>query len=173
MDRPALNLDSVVVDASFIINAYQLSLIDKLCEVFDEILFSPTVWKECQRLWKELGQLRCVKQVILSAAENEKAKELHTNFCESYPGFHLGEIEALVVAKTRNCPIVLSDNFAPWFLRKMYPEFERIQIYRGFYFVDKLLEAKVIPTEVLKRLHGIYSQKIIRQLEQKSKEQIE
>lgn len=166
-----MNLDSVVVDASFIINMYQLSLIAKLCEVFDKVLVTPTVWKECQRIWEELEHVHCMSQVVLSSEENEMAEKLHSEFCESYPGFHRGEIEALVLANTRDCPIVISDNFAPWVVQKRHPEFERIRIYRGFYFVESLLDAKLITSDVVKQLQGMYPRKVIRRLEQKSQEE--
>lgn len=95
---------SVTVDSSFLINLYILGRLDILCKIYDKVLVPPTVRKECSRIEYALDALPCVKYETLSEGEKEKASTMHEDIQEKFPGEHMGEVEALVVASSRKSP---------------------------------------------------------------------
>lgn len=152
------------VDSSFLYNVWQLKILSKLCVIFEKIYLVPSVIAECQRFRDELADLTCSEEVILSAEEREKAAELHQEFIGSFPGQHHGEIECLVVAQSRAVPLVISDNFAPWFLQKQHSEYRGVTIHRGWWVIGRLIETKALTVEFLTELNGRYPQKALKTL---------
>lgn len=119
------------MDSSFLYNAFQLEILRYLCLLFDRIILVPSVLSECVRFQSQLLQLKCVEKVILTDIEKREVNKLHKEFTERFPGKHLGEIECLVVANSRAEEIVISDNFAPWFLQKKHSTYDKVKIHRG------------------------------------------
>ncbi|MFX1512110.1 MAG: hypothetical protein ACFFCQ_05955 [Promethearchaeota archaeon] len=133
-------MKSIAVDTSFLINMHILGLLDQLCKICDPIFITPSVWEETSELHSLLLKLRCIKRISLSEEERKVAQELHDEFTRKYKGTHHGEIEALVVATFRKIPLILCDNFAPWYLQKLHRGlYLKPQIARGHSAVEKML----------------------------------
>jgi len=162
-------LERVTLDTSFLVNITRLNVLQYICKIFSEILISPKVWNESFQFHEHLEELPCIKRVTLSKEEQQKVNVLHDHFTANFPGEHLGEIEALVLAETRGYFLVISDNFAPWYIRKDHPEFSNVKIYRGSYFITRLIEMGFIGKKILDDLKGIYSQKEIDRIRERLK----
>ncbi|MFW9917209.1 MAG: hypothetical protein ACFFGZ_16515 [Candidatus Thorarchaeota archaeon] len=156
--------EKAVLDTSFLINIKKLGCLDLLCDVFAEVILSPEVWKESFQFHKELESLSCISLTKMSAEENQLVEQLHEEFTETFPGKHRGEIETLVIAKVRRIQLVISDNFAPWFIRRIHSEFENIKIFRGMYFFSRIFELEMLNKDFLDKLRGIYPEKEITRL---------
>jgi len=150
-----------VVDSSFLYNAFQMDLLLILCKVFQKLILVPSVLSECIRFQDQIDQLKCVEQVKLSSLEVEEVNKLHKSFVKSFPGKHYGEIESLVVANMRNEKLVISDNFAPWYIQKNNQEYKKVEIYRGWWIIGHLIENKELSLEILNKLEGRYPKKAI------------
>ncbi len=158
-----MNLRSVV-DSSFLYNAFQLEILHYLCLLFDRIILVPSVLSECVRFQSQLLQLKCVEKVILTGTEKREVDRLHKEFIEQFPGKHLGEIECLVVANSRTEEIVISDNFAPWFLQKIHSKYNKVSIHRGWWVVGRLIEMNELDIGFLEKLEGRYPRKALDKL---------
>lgn len=158
-----MNLRSVV-DSSFLYSAFQLEILRYLCLLFDRIILVPSVLSECVRFQSQLLQLKCVEKVILTDIEKREVDKLHTEFTERFPGKHLGEIECLVVENSRAEEIVISDNFAPWFLQKKHSKYDKVKIHRGWWVVGRLIEIKKLDIGFLEKLTGRYPRKALDKL---------
>ena len=158
-----MNLRSVV-DSSFLYNAFQLEILHYLCLLFDRIILVPSVLSECVRFQSQLLQLKCVEKVILTSIEEMEVDRLHKEFTERFPGKQLGEIECLLVANSRAEEIVISDNFAPWFLQKKHPKYDKVRIHRGWWVVGRLIEMKKLEIDFLEKLEGRYPRKSLDKL---------
>lgn len=55
----------------------------------------------------------------------------------------MGEVEALVVASSRKIPLMISDNFAPWYLRSKHTEI-KVALARGSHTLVEGIEKKVL-----------------------------
>lgn len=150
-----------VLDTSFLVNIKLLNILKYLCEVFKEIIMSPEVWNESYQFHSELENLACIKIVRLENEEIDKVNQLHDEFVQNYPGKHKGEIEALVLSQSRGYSFVVSDNFAPWYIRKHHDEYSKVNIFRGTYFIARLIEIGVLEVDFTEQLKGIYSIKDI------------
>lgn len=158
-----MNLRSVV-DSSFLYNAFQLEILPYLCYLFDRIILVPSVLSECVRFQTQLLQLKCIEKVSLTDAEKREVDKLHKEFTEHFPGKHLGEVECLVVANSRTEEVVISDNFAPWFLQKKHSKYDKVRIHRGWWVVGRLIEMKKIDIAFLEKLEGRYPRKALDKL---------
>lgn len=161
--------EQATLDTSFLVNLKLLGVLPHLCAVFSEIVLSPEVWKESSQLHSELSQLPCITVVELTKAERIKSEVLHTEFKQDFPGKHLGEIETLVLARTRGYLLVISDNFAPWYIQKKHAEFSDVQIFRGMYFFSRLIELEVVTKDILEKLEGTYPNKDIQRMKRRLK----
>ncbi|MHA2368957.1 MAG: hypothetical protein ACXADX_09055 [Candidatus Hodarchaeales archaeon] len=156
---------SATADTSFLVNMHILGLLDLLCEVLDRIIIPPSVWEESFELHAILAKLACLETVSLTEDEQQEAYRLHDIMSENYKGKHHGEIEALVVAAKRQIPLLLCDNFAPWYLQRIENRaLSTVKITRGFYAVEKLLEANLVHSDIIRNLEGTYSKKVIERL---------
>ena len=160
-------MGSITVDSSFLINLYMLGRLDVLCKVYDKVLVSPTVRKECSRIEYALNTMPCIIYVTLSEEEKEKVFAMHEEIQKKFPGEHTGEVEALVIANSRKIPLMISDNFAPWYLRSKHTEIE-VALARGSHALVEGIEKKVIEIKsaeelrsFLGELEGIYPRKAI------------
>jgi len=155
---------SIVVDSSFLINMAILNWLDVLCQVYEEIIVTPTVEKECERIKSKLDSMSCVKYIHLSGRENEMVSKLLGEMELKFPGEHRGEVESLVVANSRGIPMLISDNFAPWYLKSKHSEIPA-EVERGYYVVAKALEINALKKEdmedILKKMKGTYPKKAI------------
>ena len=61
----------------------------------------------------------------------------------------------------------MSDNFAPWYIRKVHPEFIQVDLFRGSYYFTRLIELGIVGTEALDDLIGTYSQKEINRIKER------
>ena len=147
---------------SFLVNIKLLNILKYLCEVFKEIIISPEVWNESFQFQSELESLECIKIVRLENEEMNKVHQLHNEFTKNYPGKHTGEIEALVLSQSREYSLVVSDNFAPWYIRKHHNEYSKVNIFRGTYFIARLIEIGVLDVDFTETLKGIYLKKTSR-----------
>ena len=77
-----LNL-SAKVDTSFLINMHILGLFDLLCEEYEELIVTPSVWDESIELLSMLLKLKCLKQTKLKQHEQEEVDRLHKVFIQS------------------------------------------------------------------------------------------
>lgn len=78
-----------------------------------------------------------------------------------------GEVEALIVASFRKIPLMISDNFAPWYLKSRHAEIE-VVLARGTHALVEGIEKKVLEIKnakefklFLSELEGIYPRKVI------------
>ncbi len=159
--------ERAVLDTSFLVNLKRLDVLKYLCDVFEEILISPEVWKESFQFHDDLEKLTCIKKEKLTTAERERVNELHEEFSSHFSGKHFGEIEALVLSQSRGFFLVISDNFAPWYIRKHYEEYSKVYIFRGTYFFARLLELGKIKKKFFDKLIGTYSTKDISRIKQR------
>lgn len=166
-------MGSVTVDSSFLINLYMLGRLDILCKVYDKVLVSPTVRKECSRIEYALNAMPCIEYVTLSGEEKEKVSAMHEEIRKKFPGEHTGEVEALVVASSRKIPLMISDNFAPWYLRSKHTEI-KVTLARGSHTLVEGIEKKVLEIRsaeelrsFLSELEGIYPRKAIELIRKK------
>ncbi len=158
-------MKSAIVDTSFLINMHILGLLDILCNIYDTIFITSTVWDESAELHPFLLKLQCLKQIILTDEELRAEKELHEEFTAKYKGVHHGEIEALIVASFRNIPLVLCDNFAPWYLQRTRGgSLSEPQIARGHSAVERMLSKGLINPTFIDNLEGTYPKKAINKL---------
>ncbi len=154
---------SIVVDSSFLINLYLLGWFDILCKIYDEIVITPTVKRECKKIENHLKKMECVSWVELSKEEEKEVSKLLEEISKKFPGEHRGEIECVAVAKFRGIPLLISDNFAPWYLkeRHRFP----IEIERGHYVITEALGDNVLKREdldkILMKIEGVYPKKAI------------
>lgn len=132
----------IVADSSFIINLDILSWLNLLCAVFDKVWITPTVKRETEKI-KRLLELDCVELTELSNEENKIVNQYLKELEEKFPGQHRGEIESLVIAKSRNIPFLISDNFSPWYIKSKDPEM-KVEIKRGIHFILMALDKKII-----------------------------
>ena len=158
--------DIAVADTSFLVNVKRLQVIEDLCNVFSELYIPSTVWDESFQFQSQLERLPCVDIVELTPEEKEEVEKLHEAFTEIFSGTHRGEIEAFVLAKSRGYSLVISDNFAPWYLRKQNLEYSNVLIYRGTYYFARLIELGLIDKNYLQSLEGTYPAKEIRRLKE-------
>lgn len=77
------------------------------------------------------------------------------------------EIESLVLSQSRGYFLVISDNFAPWYIRKHHEEYSDVRIFRGTYFFTRLLELGKIKIDFFDKLIGTYSTKDISRIKQR------
>ena len=82
---------------------------------------------------------------------------------------NLGKIETLVLARSRGYYLVISDNFAPWYIRKSHEEYSNVKIFRGTYFFGRLIELEIITIDYLEKLKGTYAQKDITRMKRRLK----
>ncbi|MFQ6129435.1 MAG: hypothetical protein ACE5OT_01325, partial [Candidatus Hadarchaeaceae archaeon] len=164
---------SITVDSSFLINLYMLGRLGILCKIYDRVLVPPTVKKECSRIEYALNAMHCIEYVTLSEEEGEKVSVMHEEIQKRFPGEHRGEVEALVVASYRKIPLMISDNFAPWYLRSKHTEIE-VTLARGSYTLVEGIEKKVLEIRgaeelrsFLSELEGIYPRKAIELIREK------
>ena len=160
-----------VVDSSFLYNAYQMDLLPILCKVFEKLILVPSVVSECVRFHDQLRLLKCAEEIKLSPYEVEEVKKLHSFFTESFPGKHHGEIECLVVANVRKENLVISDNFAPWYLQKHLQGYHNVDIYRGWWIIGHFIENNELPLEFLDKLEGRYPKKALTNLRRTLKDE--
>lgn len=153
-----------VMDSSFLYNAFQLKILPDLRHLFDRIILVPSVLSECERFQTQLLQLECVERVNLTEIENKEVEKLHKEFIEQFPGKHFGEIECLVVANSRAEELVISDNFAPWFLQKIHPKYDQVKIRRGWWVMGRLIEIDKLGIDFLVKLEGRYPKKALGKL---------
>lgn len=166
-------MGSVTVDSSFLINLYILGRLDILCKIYDKVLVSPTVRKECSRIEYALNAMPCIEYVTLSRKEEEKIFAMHEEIQKKFPGEHMGEVEALVIASSRKIPLMISDNFAPWYLKSRHTEIE-VVLARGSHALVEGIEKKVLEIRnaeelrsFLGELEGIYPRKAIELIREK------
>lgn len=152
-----------------------LKRLDILCRIYNEVLVSPTVKRECSKIEHALNAMPCIKYIVLSKKEAEKVSTLHEEIRRKFPGEHRGEVEALVVASSRKIPLMISDNFAPWYLRSKHAEIE-VTLARGFYIFVEGIETKAMKVKsaeelnsLLSELEGIYPRKAIDFIKKKFK----
>jgi predicted nucleic acid-binding protein len=167
---------SITVDSSFLINIYMLKRLDILCKIYDEVLVPPTVKRECLKIEHALNAMPCIKFVDLSKEETKKVSMLHKEIQQKFPGEHRGEVEALVVASSRKIPLMISDNFAPWYLKSKHAEIKVI-LARGFHAFVEGIETKVLKIKnveglnaITSELEGIYPRKTIEVIRKKFKD---
>ncbi|MDI6884695.1 MAG: hypothetical protein QMD00_06210 [Hadesarchaea archaeon] len=117
----------------------------------------------------------CIKYVALSREEEEKVSTAHEEIQKRFPGEHRGEVETLVVASTRKIPLMISDNFAPWYLKSRHREF-KVALARDSHALVEGIERKVLEiknveelSSFLSELEGIYPRKVIELIRQKFK----
>ncbi|MHA1972130.1 MAG: hypothetical protein ACTSW1_03985 [Candidatus Hodarchaeales archaeon] len=127
-----------VLDTSFLVNLKILGYLEYICDVFHQIVIPPSVYKESYQFYHELEKLACTTLVELTNDEKKMVDQLHKEFTSIYPGKHFGEIEALVIAQQRELNLLISDNFAPWFIKKNHKRFSNVSIFRGTYFFTRL-----------------------------------
>lgn len=146
---------------------------DILCKIYDRVLVPPTVRKECSRIEHALNTMSCIEYVILSGGEKEKVATMHEEIQKKFPGEHAGEVEALVVSSSRKIPLMISDNFAPWYLRSKHAEI-KVELARGSYTLVEGIEKKVLEIgsvgelkSFLSELEGIYPRKTIELIRRK------
>lgn len=161
--------DRVTLDTSFLVNLILLGYLQHLCKVFSEVVLSPEVWKESYQFHSELNQLHCIRTIELTKKEEIESNLLHNEFIKQFPGKHLGEIETLVLARSRGYYLVISDNFAPWYIRKSHEEYSNVKIFRGTYFFGRLIELEIITIDSLEKLKGTYAQKDITRMKRRLK----
>ena len=159
--------ERAVLDTSFLVNLRRLEVLKYLCDVFNEILISPEVWKESFQFHQDLEKLNCITKEELTTAERERVNELHEEFSSHYAGKHVGEIETLVLSQSRGYFLVISDNFAPWYIRKHHEEYSEVKIFRGTYFFTRLFELGKIKIDFFDKLIGTYSTKDIFRIKQR------
>lgn len=163
----------ITADSSFLINLYMLGRLDILCKIYDKVLIPPTVRRECSRIEYALNTMPCIEYVALSRKEEEKVSAVHEEIQKRFPGEHRGEVEALVVASSRKIPLMISDNFAPWYLKSKHAEIE-VALARGSHALVEGLEKKVFEiknagelSSFLNELEGIYPRKVIELIRKK------
>jgi hypothetical protein len=100
----------------------------------------------------------------LNNSEQEEVEKLHKEFTEEFPGKHLGEIECLVVANSRDEQVVISDNFAPWFLQKKHQIYDQVVIHRGWWVIGRLIELDKLSINFLDKMKGRYPKKALNKL---------
>ena len=61
----------------------------------------------------------------------------------------------------------MSDNFAPWYIRKGRPEFFHVELFRGSYYFTRLIELGIVGTDALDDLIGTYSLKEINRIKER------
>lgn len=113
--------EQITSDASFLINLHLLGWLELLCKIYDKVLITPTVKKECSKIRIILDRMPCMVYVKPSNEEQKFSLGLDKELKKKFPGEHRGEVEALVVAHLRNIPLLLSDN-SPWYLRERHKE---------------------------------------------------
>ncbi len=154
---------SVTADSSFLINIYLLGWLHILCEIYKEVLITPTVKRECNKIREKLEHMPCITYVELSKSEEEKISKMLKELKAKFPGEHRGEVECLVVADSRNIHLLLSDNFAPWYLRSKHNL--SVKIERGYYAIVEALEINALKRrnlkKILEKMEGVYPKKII------------
>ncbi|MFX1512765.1 MAG: hypothetical protein ACFFCQ_09280 [Promethearchaeota archaeon] len=160
---------TAVLDTSFLVNIKRLQTLQYLCTAFSKVIITPEVWKESYQFHSQLEELPCIKVINLSSEETNEVNSLHDEFTERFSGKHIGEIETLVVAQSRNCFLVISDNFAPWYIRERHYKYSKVEIYRGIYYFTRLIEIGILTKNVLEMLEGTYSQKEIQRMKEKMK----
>ena len=160
-------MGSITVDSSFLINLYMLGRLDILCKIYDKVLVPPTVRRECSRIEYALNAMPCIEYVTLSSEEKERVSAMHEEIQKKFPGEHGGEVEALVVANFRKIPLMISDNFAPWYLKSKHAEIE-VALARGSHALVEGIEKKSLEIRnakelesFLSELEGIYPRKAI------------
>lgn len=161
-------MKSITVDSSFLINLYLLGQIDLLCKTYIEVLISPTVRRECLKIKSVLDTLPCIKYVELTSDEKKKVETLHKELEEKFAGQHRGETEALVLAASRGVPLMISDNFAPWYLKSKHEEIAKVKLVRGSHIFIQAIENKILVLKnkedlknLLRKLEGIYPKKTL------------
>ncbi|MFX0115956.1 MAG: hypothetical protein ACFFB3_15500 [Candidatus Hodarchaeota archaeon] len=148
-------------DTSFFVNMHILRLLDLLCEVFDQILIPPSVWEESFELHSVLSKPACIEEAILTDEESREAEQLHKEFTNIYKGEHHGDVEALVMAVHCMIPLMVCDNFAPWYLQRTgKATLSHVKIARGFTAVERRLSDGLISSDVIERLEKTYPRKI-------------
>ncbi|MHA2247081.1 MAG: hypothetical protein ACXADY_19205 [Candidatus Hodarchaeales archaeon] len=167
----AMNMmdEIAVLDTSLLINVKILEVLDYLCEIFSEIIITPEVWRESFQFQSDLRKIECLTLVELTKSEENDTRRLHDEFSASFPGKHRGEIEALVLSKSRGYSLLISDNFAPWYIKKNHKEFSGVRIYRGTYFFASLVDLTNISADFIDKLVGIYPQKDIQRMKRRFK----
>ncbi|PIV70285.1 MAG: hypothetical protein COS08_01035, partial [Euryarchaeota archaeon CG01_land_8_20_14_3_00_38_12] len=144
----------ITVDSSFLINFYLLGWLRFLCKVYDKVLVTPTVRRECIKIKDKMDALPCITNVRLSDKEKKMITKMVEEIKQKFPGEHTGECEALAVAHCRKIPLLVSDNFAPWYLTSRVKGIS-VEIERGSYVVAKALETGVIKPKNDKELEYI------------------
>lgn len=99
----------------------------------------------------------CIKYIALSKREAEKVSVLHKEIQRRFPGEHKGEVEALVVASSRKIPLMISDNFAPWYLKSKHEEIE-VTLLRGFHALVEAIETEVLKIKSVEELNSFLSE---------------
>lgn len=119
-----------------------------------------------------LKKIECISYVELFKEEEKEAERLLRKISKKFPGEHRGEIECVVIANSRKIPLLISDNFAPWYVKEKYKI--PIEIERGHYVITEALKANVLKTKdlekILKKIEGVYPKKAIDFIQKKFKD---
>ncbi len=158
----------VVADSSFLINIHIMKWITLLCRVYDKVFVTPTVARECIKIKGTLDRLPCIESIELTREEEKKVSELLSIMAKKFPGEHRGEIECLAASVLRGVPLLISDNFAPWYLQSQDSALAKVRIVRGYYFVAEALEMSVLTARskrdaetIIRKLSGVYPREAI------------
>ena len=162
----------IVADSSFIINIDILHWLDLLCAIFDKVWITPTVKKETEKI-KRLLKLDCITITELTDEESDIVNQYLKELENKFPGEHRGEIESLVVANLRNIPLLISDNFSPWYIKSKYTEIT-VDIKRGIHVISMAIDEKIILIknkddleQLLQKIKGFYPEKAIKSIKKK------
>ncbi|NVM31122.1 MAG: hypothetical protein HWN65_19955 [Candidatus Helarchaeota archaeon] len=162
----------IIADSSFIINIAILNWLDLLCAIFNKVWITPTVKKETEKI-KNLLKLDCITIIELSDEENDIVNQYLKELEKKFPGEHRGEIESLVVANFRGIPLLISDNFSPWYIKSKYSGI-KVEIKRGIHFISMAIDEKIILIKnkedlehLIQKIRGFYPEKAIQSIKKK------